>query len=253
MWVIMKTNIFQFGVLYFLQLLGTAMGTSTAVMWATLYFAWHEHHCLLSKYASNLLYYKRYIDDIIAVWLGDRSTWTNFCADLNNFGILTWEIQEPSLSVDFLDLTLTLVNGKIETKTFQKALNLYLYIPPSSAHPPGCIKGTIYGLIGRFYASNTHRKDYVYFITLLFGRLLKRGWDAAFLKPLFLQACESIESRSRDKLLAASSEALETPKTSERSKKLFLHLQYHRDNVPRQRIRALYDQHLSNCQVGAGH
>ncbi len=38
--VIMKNNIFQLRVLYFLPLIGTAMGTSAACMWATLYFAY---------------------------------------------------------------------------------------------------------------------------------------------------------------------------------------------------------------------
>ena len=38
---IMRNNIFEWGTLYFLQLLGTAMGTSAAVMWATLYFGYH--------------------------------------------------------------------------------------------------------------------------------------------------------------------------------------------------------------------
>ena len=36
--LIMRNNVFEWGSLRFLQILGTAMGTSAAVMWATLYF-----------------------------------------------------------------------------------------------------------------------------------------------------------------------------------------------------------------------
>ena len=67
---IMKNYIFEFGDLFFLQLLGTAMGTSAAVMWATLYYAYHEVHTILPKYDHLLLYFKRYIGDIFGIWLG---------------------------------------------------------------------------------------------------------------------------------------------------------------------------------------
>ena len=236
--VIMTTNVFQFGVLYFLQLLGTAMGTSAAVMWATLYFAYHEHHCLLRKYDRQLLFYKRYIDDVIAIWLGDSTAWTSLCADFNNFGKLKWDVNKPSSSVDFLDLTLTLVDRVVESKTFQKKLNLYLYIPPASAHPSSCIKGTVYGLVGRYFAHNTHRKDYVHFVALLYARLLERNWDEAYIKPLIFKACESNESRSREPPPSVPQDA------SRDKKRLFVHLQYHRDDVPRARIRQLFEQHL---------
>ena len=36
--LIMRNNIFGWGSLHFLQLLGTAMGTSAAVMWTTIYY-----------------------------------------------------------------------------------------------------------------------------------------------------------------------------------------------------------------------
>ena len=38
MTVIIRNKIFEFGYCYFIQLLGTAMGTSAAVMWETLYY-----------------------------------------------------------------------------------------------------------------------------------------------------------------------------------------------------------------------
>ena len=73
--------------------------------WATLYFVFHEKHCILAKYLSNFLYFKRFIDDIFAIWLVDNpEDWANFKNDLNDFGILCWDIEEPSTSVNFMDL-----------------------------------------------------------------------------------------------------------------------------------------------------
>ena len=46
-----------------------------------------------------------------------------------------------------MDLTLTLINSAIKMKMYQKATNLYLYLPPVSFHPYDYIKGTIYGLV----------------------------------------------------------------------------------------------------------
>ena len=143
---IMKNNIFEFGDLFFLQLLGTAMGTSAAVMWATLYYAYHEVHTILPKHSHLLLYFKRYIDDIFGIWLGtSNQEWTAFTEDINNFGILKWDINQvkPTKSVNFLDMTLSIKHNKIISKTYQKEMNLHLYIPPSSEHPLSSIKGIV--------------------------------------------------------------------------------------------------------------
>ena len=64
---IMRNNIFEWGDQFFLQRLGTAMGTSSAVMWATLYYAYHKVHTLLPKHGNNVLYCKRFIDDIFGI------------------------------------------------------------------------------------------------------------------------------------------------------------------------------------------
>jgi hypothetical protein len=61
MTTIMRNNIFEFGDCYFLQLLGTAMGTSAAVMWATIYYTYHEVHTIIPNHGSSLLYYRRFI------------------------------------------------------------------------------------------------------------------------------------------------------------------------------------------------
>jgi len=239
--IIMENNIFEFGDLYFLQLVGTAMGTSAAVMWATLYFAYHEVHTLIPTHGSNLFYFKRFIDDIFGIWTGNTTTdWDSFCDDVNNFGVLTWDIAEnpPSDSVNFLDLTLTIEGGKIVTKTYQKEMNLYLYLPSTSAHPNGCIKGTVYGLVRRYYHQNTYRKDYINFVGLLYHRLLQRGWDRGYIRGLVLEATNKVEGRGYP------NQHSPTPSLSKDDEdRLFIHLQYHPRDVSRSEIQQLYEEH----------
>jgi hypothetical protein len=102
-------------------------------------------------------------------------------------------------------------------------MNLYLYIPPASAHPAGCIKGTVFGLTRRYYAQNTFRRDYINFIKLLYHRLIRRGWD---------------RSKMRQNILDRSLRAEDDGKN-----RLFLHFTYHPEDIPRKRIQELFEQH----------
>ena len=247
--IIMRNNLFEFGDLYFLQLLGTAMGTSAAVMWATIYYAYHEVFTLIPKHGHNLLYFKRYIDDIFGIWTGNLTTdWEAFSDDVNNFGILKWDITEtkPSTSVNFLDMNLSIEKGKIISRTFQKAMSLHLYIPPASEHTLGTIKGTIYGLVLRYFKQNTYQKDFVHFVGLLYYRLLQRGWERKLVRDLILGATDRAEEKSINPLPSS-------PKSKSTKDILFLHFQYHKDGITRQEVRKEYETHLETiCKEELG-
>ena len=71
---------------------------------------------------------------------------------MNSFPGLTWEFSEQSRTVDFMDMTITLNNSNmIDTTLFEKRLNLHLYIPPHSAHPPGLLPGIVYCTLFRIF------------------------------------------------------------------------------------------------------
>ncbi|KAL7523023.1 hypothetical protein ACHAWF_000325, partial [Thalassiosira exigua] len=59
--------------------------------------------------------------------LTDTIHWNAFKADVNNGG-LTWEFTPRSKQVNFMDLTIQIVDGHIETKLYKKPLALHLYI-----------------------------------------------------------------------------------------------------------------------------
>ena len=64
---VMRYNVFSFGSRRFLQLDGTAMGTSCACNYATIYYSYHEETKLLVDDTHLLLFYRRYIDDALII------------------------------------------------------------------------------------------------------------------------------------------------------------------------------------------
>jgi hypothetical protein len=164
--LIITANVFQFDNTYWMQLSSTAMGTSLACMYATIYYSYHEETSLLHRYHPHggsqtnrpLLLYARLINDAFQVWdfsqLPQPFTITGFVPTLQQqmaFGTLTWEAETPSRQVNFLDLTIAIEpDGSISTKTFIKSMNLHLYIPPSSAHTKGVLKSLIFGNLQRY-------------------------------------------------------------------------------------------------------
>ena len=119
--IVMKFNVFTFANTYWLQIAGTAMGTPTACSYATVSFGHYENNTILKEFNQNLLYHKRYIDDVIGIWLPPRQnktlTWNNFKKCLNGWGTLRWSIEEPSLSTHFLDLNINIKGSSITTST----------------------------------------------------------------------------------------------------------------------------------------
>ena len=140
-----------------------------------------------------------------------------------------------------LDLTLTVENGEIWSKTFQKALNLYLYLPPSSAHPPACFKGLIFGELGRFWRQCSRKQDFVRLTTLFFVRLKARGHRGADLVHMFRQAAVHLVRRE---VSTPGIPEGDPGKGNSLDDTLFLHIDYHPRGIQRRAIRSLYDRHL---------
>jgi hypothetical protein len=157
--IIMDNNVFSFADTYWLQLSGTTMGTPVACTYVMLSFGQYKNKEILTEFEPNLLYYKCYIDDVLGIWIPSPNkngeSWECFKLKLNSWGKLKWVTQNCSTRVQFLDLDIKLENGIISMETYQKSINLYLYIPTSSVHPPSCFKGLICGELRRYWLQNT--------------------------------------------------------------------------------------------------
>jgi hypothetical protein len=154
---------------------------------------------------------------------------------------LKWTSTIPSSSVDFLDLTIYIDpnTNRISTRTFQKPMNLHLYIPPHSAHPPGVLKGLIFGSVRRFWMQNTNVSDYRDMIKKFFHQLCQRGHQPDQLKTLFSAAAERIQSTNN-----SVTTTLKLDKYQRND--IFLHLQYHPQQIPRSVLQSFFKTYCSD-------
>ena len=87
-----------------------------------------------------------------------------------------------------MDLTISIVNNKIETDLYEKDLNLYLYIPPHSSHQRGVFTGLISGQVLRIRRLCSNQSNAAANIRNFQARLLARGHIPCNLNPLFERA-----------------------------------------------------------------
>ena len=171
------------------QLSGIAMGTNAAVSLANIYMGE-----IVDKFIAQqpqVLYYKRYIDDLFILWTGSDHEWNRLSKLINkldpnlhiNFCLPT---QKPT---PFLDLNIYYdkFNNRICTSVFQKELNKYMYLTTNSHHPPHTFSGFIKGELTRYARLSTEVFGFEHMKKLFLQRLINRGYNRRFLHSLFNQ------------------------------------------------------------------
>jgi len=169
--------------------------------------------------------------------MDDNTIWEQLKTELNNWASLHWKIENRSNKPVFLDLNIQLINTKIHTSTFQKDLNLYLYIPSLSAHPPSCLKGLIAGEMRRYWLQNDP-EDFQQILSKFIERLLNRGHTLENLTPILNQAARSLD----DQLIRTPHNP--TTDSGQENSTLFIHKIYHPNGLQSHHIRQTYDDTL---------
>ena len=156
--LILNNNTFQFDNTHFIQVLGTAMGTKMAPMYATLTLGYLEK--TLYRAVDNAfdqidldtfeILWKRYLDDCIIFWdesWGDINELHNILQNLHPNIKFTMECSKNELP--FLDILLKIEGNKIITDIYRKPTDTQQYLHFRSQHPKACLKSIPYNLARR--------------------------------------------------------------------------------------------------------
>ena len=193
-WVLLN-NFCTFNSKTYLQIKGTDMGTPVAPSYANIFLYGIECD-VIAKHKP--VYYKRYIDDIFAIF---HSKIIAKCF-VHTFNNIVPSIKLEAITIGrkgiMLDLEIELTYNAntnldiIQHTLFQKPANIYQYIPLLSNHRPTIFLNFIKQEINRFNINCTNINDFNICKTLFLHRLLARGYN----EELFNNALSALPTRS---------------------------------------------------------
>ena len=167
---------------------GTAMGTNAAPELANIFGQVYVDGSDLFTMARKfqMLWFHRFLDDIIFAWTGTREDLLLFLDDIQRLHpSIKFTAHIGSNSVDFLDITVFNHDGKLMVKPYVKEMNKFLYLPYNSNHPVHTKKGFLKGELIRLLRNSSMREHFneakLHFNT----HLAARGYPSWFIAPIF--------------------------------------------------------------------
>uniref|UniRef100_A0A803JHB8 Reverse transcriptase domain-containing protein n=1 Tax=Xenopus tropicalis TaxID=8364 RepID=A0A803JHB8_XENTR len=189
---LLSHNFFKFDGTFYLQKCGTSMGAKFAPTYANLYMGWWEEthiyggtHDLL----SNIVFYKRYVDDLLLIWQGSEFDFDNLVSFFNHNVLNLHFTSDFNIAhISFLDLKLTGSDCKVETTVFRKACSGNSLLRADSCHPNHMFRGIPLGQFYRIRRNCSTLESFVEQACLLRDRFLDRGYTMRSLSAAFTKA-----------------------------------------------------------------
>jgi Reverse transcriptase (RNA-dependent DNA polymerase) len=182
-WVL-ENNFISFNRMFYRQKSGTAMGTPVAPAYAQIFL-----HMIERDLIHQSLFYKRYIDDIFAIFPSETAAINFITAFNNSYPTIQLEAVSIAQTGIFLDIEFNLsMDGTLSHKLFQKPMNKYSYIPPTSNHNKKMFIAWITEELNRYKRLCTYHADFLHAASLLHSRLIRRGYNTHMFALAFQRA-----------------------------------------------------------------
>ena len=172
---------------------------------------------ILSEIELKPYLWWRYIDDIFFLWEHGEEKLKEFIEHLNEkHPTIKFTAEWSQTSINFLDVTVSLIGGKITTDLYVKPTDSHQYLHSSSCHPYHCKKGIPYSQALRLNRICSDPSSFDRRCNDLEKWLIERGYSEREVRKQVLRA----RSFSRDSLLDRES-------TREEQNKITFNLTYY--------------------------
>ena len=207
MMLVLKSNAFRFGNSIYKQVKGTCMGTPMAPNYANLFMDRLENN-IISSFQNDTglapLVWYRYIDDIFFIWTSGEESLDNFIEHAQKYSenqnmksTIKFEVNKSTAAVNFLDVTVSLKDQKLQSNLYSKPTDAFLYLNKASSHPRHVTNNIPKGQFIRIRRICSEKADYFSNCNRLCAFFVKRGYDSRFLNKIVGE----VSKLDRDSLL----------------------------------------------------
>jgi hypothetical protein len=192
--LVLKNNVFTFNGEFYRQENGTAMGTIMAPTYANCYLRAKEEVGLkewLTPNNRNVKLYKRYIDDVGAIYDNfDNSLPSFFRAMKVAYHPLELTFKIGRVSIVYLDLELTMNDflERVDHEMHRKPSNNKTYIPSTSNHPSHMLRNILYNDMLRAHRLCNTTAGLNKHLAIIERNARKQGYKGQDIKSLGRQA-----------------------------------------------------------------
>ncbi|XP_053553137.1 uncharacterized protein LOC128644617 [Bombina bombina] len=179
------------------------MGAKFAPSYANLYMGWWEAAHVYgdsNPHKEHIIFYGRYIDDLLVVWDGDVELARDFVSNININNMNLKFTSHVSLDhIEFLDVDITVdtVQQTVNTSVYRKPTGGNTILNYKSSHPQHVKKGIPKGQYIRTKRLCSDRQTFEKQCQILEDRLLQRNYPL----PLLKKTKEDVEKIPRENLL----------------------------------------------------
>ncbi|XP_067121815.1 uncharacterized protein [Centruroides vittatus] len=152
-------SIFQFNNRAYIQKRGVPMGSPLSGDLCELVLRKLEEN-IIPQYSSNMVLYKRYVDDVFIIWKTNTNIF-DFVGRMNNnpYGLTLKIDQMSNTKIHFLDIDIKLNGTEIETGIYYKPGYIPWFIPARSADPYTYKIAAFRALVRRAYTHPSKLRD----------------------------------------------------------------------------------------------
>ena len=175
---------------HFIQVGGTAIGTKVALSFANTFMimGWFEDQ-FVYIYQKQPLLWIRYIDDIFQIWTYGIDEFRKFEQHLNpSVDSIKFETYILEKKVHFLDVTIKLEKGNLETSLYNKPTDAHNYFSLKSCHPQNCKEAIPYSQFLRVRKLCSNDDDYIKHSRELARHFLRADYPANIVQDAFKSA-----------------------------------------------------------------